>query len=82
MVRQEWCRGAAFYGPASAAADGAAAAAIPCLRRPAQPIAFDPAQVFLLRRYDGQVFVKPPEVLARDRLLGTYEVKPVLGRLR
>ena len=34
------------------------------------------------RRYDGQVFVKPPEVLARDRLLGTYEVKPVLARLR
>ena len=33
-------------------------------------------------RYDGQVFVKPPEVLARDRLLGTYEVKPVLARLR
>lgn len=32
--------------------------------------------------YDGQVFVKPPEVLARDRLLGTYEVKPVLARLR
>ena len=34
------------------------------------------------RRYDGQVFVKPPEVLTRDRLLGTYEVKPVLARLR
>lgn len=25
-------------------------------------------------RYDGQTFVKPPEVLARDRLLGSYEV--------
>jgi len=25
--------------------------------------------------YDGQVFVKPPEVLARDRLLGSYEVR-------
>ncbi len=25
-------------------------------------------------RYDGQIFVKPQEVLARDRLLGTYEV--------
>lgn len=24
--------------------------------------------------YDGQLFVKPPEVLARDRLLGSYEV--------
>ena len=23
---------------------------------------------------DGQTFVKPPEVLARDRLLGSYEV--------
>jgi hypothetical protein len=32
--------------------------------------------------YDGQMFVKPPRVLARDRLLGTYEVKPVLARLR
>ena len=26
-------------------------------------------------RYDGQTFVKPPEVLARDRLLGSYEVQ-------
>ena len=25
--------------------------------------------------YDGQLFVKPPEVLARDRLLGSYEVR-------
>uniref|UniRef100_A0A1D2A2R1 DUF1230 family protein n=1 Tax=Auxenochlorella protothecoides TaxID=3075 RepID=A0A1D2A2R1_AUXPR len=32
--------------------------------------------------YDGQIFVKPPEVLARDRLLGMYEVRPVLRRLR
>jgi hypothetical protein len=32
--------------------------------------------------YDGQIFIKPPEVLARDRLLGTYEVRPVLARLR
>lgn len=32
--------------------------------------------------YDGQVFVKPPEVLTRDRLLGMYEVRPVLARLR
>lgn len=32
--------------------------------------------------YDGQVFVKPPEVLTRDRLLGMYEVKPALARLR
>lgn len=33
-------------------------------------------------RYDGQTFVKPPEVLTRDRLLGMYEVKPVLSKLR
>ena len=33
-------------------------------------------------RYDGQTFVKPPEVLTRDRLLGTYEVKPTLARLK
>lgn len=32
--------------------------------------------------YDGQTFVKPPEVLARDRLLGAYEVKPILARLK
>jgi hypothetical protein len=28
------------------------------------------------------VFVKPPEILSRDRLLGTYEVRPVLAKLR
>jgi Conserved in the green lineage and diatoms 27 len=33
-------------------------------------------------RYDGQTFVKPPEVLTRDRLLGLYEVKPILQRLK
>jgi hypothetical protein len=32
--------------------------------------------------YDGQIWVKTPEVLARDRLLGSYSVKPVLGRLK
>lgn len=32
--------------------------------------------------YDGQLFVKPPEILARDRLLGSYEVQPVLQRLK
>ena len=32
--------------------------------------------------YDGQTFLKPPEVLARDRLLGTYEVKPVMTKLK
>lgn len=34
------------------------------------------------RRYDGQTFVKPPEVLTRDRLLATYEVRPTLAKLR
>jgi len=32
--------------------------------------------------YDGQLFVKPPKVLARDRLMGAYEVKPALARLK
>ena len=33
-------------------------------------------------RYDGQIFVKPPEILTRDRLLSIYQVKPVLAKLR
>ncbi|KAL0856596.1 hypothetical protein Bca101_061749 [Brassica carinata] len=32
--------------------------------------------------YDGQIWVKPPEVLARDRLLGSYKVKPVMKMLK
>ncbi|CAM6087176.1 unnamed protein product [Calypogeia fissa] len=32
--------------------------------------------------YDGQIWVKPPEVLARDRLLAYYKVKPALTRLK
>ena len=32
--------------------------------------------------YDGQFFVKPPEILARDRLLGMYETRPVLNKLK
>lgn len=32
--------------------------------------------------YDGQQFVKPPEILTRDRLLGAYEVRPVMARLK
>nr|GMC49335.1 Protein conserved in the green lineage and diatoms 27, chloroplastic [Ipomoea batatas] len=32
--------------------------------------------------YDGQMWVKTPEILARDRLLGSFSVKPVLGRLK
>ncbi|KAF2304346.1 hypothetical protein GH714_030305 [Hevea brasiliensis] len=32
--------------------------------------------------YDGQIWVKTSEVLARDRLLGSFSVKPVLSRLK
>ncbi|WP_299493585.1 CGLD27 family protein [Acaryochloris sp. IP29b_bin.137] len=32
--------------------------------------------------YDGQYWTKPPEVLDRERLIGTYEVQPILQRLR
>ncbi|CAJ2646097.1 protein CONSERVED IN THE GREEN LINEAGE AND DIATOMS 27, chloroplastic isoform X1 [Trifolium pratense] len=32
--------------------------------------------------YDGQMWVKPPEILARDRLLGSYKVKPVVKLLK
>lgn len=32
--------------------------------------------------YDGQVWVKTAEILARDRLLGSFSVKPVLSRLK
>ncbi|CAA6666163.1 unnamed protein product [Spirodela intermedia] len=32
--------------------------------------------------YDGQIWVKTPEVLARDRLLGSFSVKPVLSRVK
>ncbi|RZC66392.1 hypothetical protein C5167_010084 [Papaver somniferum] len=32
--------------------------------------------------YDGQMYVKPPEILARDRLLGSYKVKPVIKLLK
>lgn len=31
--------------------------------------------------YDGQVWVKPPEILLQDRLIGTYEIYPGLQRL-
>ncbi len=41
-----------------------------CCCLPAQP------------RYDGQTWVKPPEVLTRDRLLGAYEVRPAMQKLR
>ncbi|KAI4315039.1 hypothetical protein L6164_027888 [Bauhinia variegata] len=32
--------------------------------------------------YDGQMWVKPPEILSRDRLLGSYKVKPVIKLLK
>ncbi|KAF8410175.1 hypothetical protein HHK36_002697 [Tetracentron sinense] len=32
--------------------------------------------------YDGQMWVKPPEILARDRLLGSYKVKPIIKLLK
>jgi hypothetical protein len=32
--------------------------------------------------YDGQTWVKTNVVLQQDRLVGTYEVLPILNRLR
>ncbi|MBE9210998.1 CGLD27 family protein [Nostoc sp. LEGE 06077] len=32
--------------------------------------------------YDGQTWIKPQEVLTRDRLIVTYEIKPILQRLQ
>ncbi|XP_050220485.1 uncharacterized protein ycf36 [Mercurialis annua] len=32
--------------------------------------------------YDGQIWAKTAEVLARDRLVGSFSVKPVLSRLK
>ncbi|MBD2298152.1 MULTISPECIES: CGLD27 family protein [Nostocales] len=32
--------------------------------------------------YDGQTWIKPQEILARDRLIVTYEIKPILQRLQ
>lgn len=32
--------------------------------------------------YDGQVWEKPPEVLARDRLVASYQLQPIVRRLR
>ncbi len=31
--------------------------------------------------YDGQTWLKPPEVLARDRLIVSYQIDPILQRL-
>lgn len=32
--------------------------------------------------YDGQTWIKPQEVLNRDRLIVSYEIKPILQRLQ
>lgn len=32
--------------------------------------------------YDGQRWQKPPEILARDRLIATYQIQPLLERLQ
>ena len=32
--------------------------------------------------YDGQVWIKPPEILLQDRLIGTYEIYPGIIRLQ
>ena len=32
--------------------------------------------------YDGQIWEKPPESLARDRLIVTYQINPILQRLK
>ena len=32
--------------------------------------------------YDGQSWIKPPEVVAQDRLVVTYQVQPVLQRIQ
>ncbi len=32
--------------------------------------------------YDGQTWIKPQEVLTRDRLIVTYDIKPILQRLQ
>ena len=31
--------------------------------------------------YDGQTWPKPPEMLTRDRLIVSYQISPILGRL-
>ncbi|GFE67515.1 CGLD27 family protein [Chroococcus sp. FPU101] len=32
--------------------------------------------------YDGQTWIKTPEILARDRLIVTYQIQPILTRLQ
>lgn len=32
--------------------------------------------------YDGQVWVKTPEILLKDKLAGEYQVKPIISKLK
>ncbi len=32
--------------------------------------------------YDGQIWIKTPEILTKDRLIGTYYVMPLLQRIK
>ena len=32
--------------------------------------------------YDGQIWIKTPEILTKDRLIGTYYVMPLLRRIK
>jgi hypothetical protein len=32
--------------------------------------------------YDGQIWVKTPEVLIKDKLAGQYQVKPILNKIK
>lgn len=32
--------------------------------------------------YDGQIWVKTPEILIKDKLAGQYQVKPILNKLK
>lgn len=32
--------------------------------------------------YDGQIWRKPPEVLTRDRLIVSYQIEPIMARLK
>ena len=32
--------------------------------------------------YDGQIWIKTPEMLTKDRLIGTYYIVPILQRIR
>ncbi len=75
VIQQEWC-------PLCSSEEVCVCAPDPPPIRSACTTTCDMHPAPRTHRYDGQVFVKPPEILARDRLVGTYEVKPVLERLK